>query len=64
MALITVDDVRDTSGATTALIDDATIQAIIDDSQAQAISSFKIFLTPTKVLEMQIVTGKHVRHLL
>lgn len=59
MAIITVTDVRNSSGATTELIDDTTIQAIIDDSQAQALSSFKIFLEPTEVLEIRDGNGKN-----
>ena len=53
MAIITIDDIRNTSGATVALIPDATITDIIDKSQAQALSTYKIFIEPTKVFEVR-----------
>lgn len=59
MAIITIDDTRNTSGATTDLIDDAKVQDIIDKSQEQALSSLKVFLTPTKVLEIRDGNNKN-----
>lgn len=51
--LVTIDDVRNTSGASTDLIPDNTITDIITKSQAQAISTYKIYIEPTKVIEVR-----------
>jgi len=57
--LVTIDDIRNTSGATTELIADAKITDIITKSQAQALSSLKIFTEPTKQLEIRDGNGKN-----
>jgi len=51
--LISIDDIRNTSGATTELIEDAKITDIITKSQAQALSTWKIYVEPTKVFEVR-----------
>ena len=51
--LISIDDIRNTSGATTDLIEDAKITDIITKSQAQVLSTYKIFIEPTKVFEIR-----------
>lgn len=60
--LIDFNDVRNTSGATVVLIPDDTITDIITKSQAQALSSWKIFIEPTKVLEIRDGNGKNKIH--
>ena len=51
--LISIDDIRNTSGATTDLIEDAKITDIITKSQSQALSTFKVYIEPTKVFEVR-----------
>jgi len=51
--LVSIDDIRNSSGATTALIEDAKITDIITKSQSQALSTWKIFTIPTKVFEIR-----------
>jgi hypothetical protein len=52
--LITVDDVREAAtGATTTLIPDTSITNMITKSQDQALSTWKVYITPTKVFEIR-----------
>jgi hypothetical protein len=52
MSLVSIDDVRNSSGATTDLIEDAKITDMITKSQAQALSTYKVFITPTKFIDI------------
>jgi hypothetical protein len=56
---VSIDDVRNTSGATTDLIEDAKITDIITKAEVQVLSTFGIFCTPTKVLEIRDGNSKN-----
>jgi len=52
-SLVSIDDIRNVSGATTDLITDEKISDIIKKSQENALTTYKVYIEPTKVFEIR-----------